>query len=95
MIPSAAPHAAKKGKHGSTATVATAMEMIAITTGLDGKCFLQYAPSVEKLPRCHSSPAKIDRCTVAIATIRSDLADHANLLLKKYIGQGYLAYVFR
>jgi len=70
MIPSAVPHAARKERHGSTATVATAMEMIA--TGLDGKCFLRYAPSVEKLPRCHSSPAKIGRCIAAIATIRSD-----------------------
>jgi len=72
IIPSAAPHAAKKGKHGRTATVATAMEMIAIVTGLDAKCFLRYVPSVAKLPRCHSSPAKIDLFIVAIAIIRSD-----------------------
>jgi len=72
MTPSAVPHAVKKGRHGRTATVATAMEMIAIATGLDAKCSLRYAPSVEKLLKCHSSPAKIDRCIVAIATIRSD-----------------------
>jgi len=72
MIPSAVPHAARKGRHGSTATVATAIGMIAMATGLNAKCFLRYAPSVEKLPRYHFSPAKIDRFIVAIATIRSD-----------------------
>jgi len=72
MIPSAVPHAAKKGRHGSTAIVATAIGMIAMATGPNAKCFLRYAPSVEKLPRFHSSPAKIGRCIAAIATIRSD-----------------------
>ncbi len=78
MIPSAVPHAARKGRHGSTAIVAIvaivaiAMEMIAIATGPNAKCSLRYAPSVEKPPRCHSSPAKIGRCIAAIATIRSD-----------------------
>jgi len=75
MFPSAVPHAARKGRHGSTAIVAIvaiAMEMIAIATGPNAKCSLRYAPSVEKLPRCHSSPAKIGRCIAAIATIRSD-----------------------
>ncbi len=72
MIPSAVPHAARKGRHGSTATVATAIGMIAMATGLNAKCFLRYAPSVVKLPRYHSGPAKIGRCIVAIATIRSD-----------------------
>ena len=75
MIPSAVPHAARKGKHGSTAIVAIvaiAMEMIAIATGPNAKCSLRYAPSVEKLLRCHSSPAKIGQCIAAIATIRSD-----------------------
>ncbi len=91
MILSAVPHAARKGKHGSTATVATAIGMIA--TGLNAKYFLRYAPSVEKLPRDHSSPAKIGRFIVAIVTIRSDLADHASLLLKTYIGQEYLSCV--
>jgi len=70
--PSAVPHAAKKGRHGRTATVAIAIEMIATATGLYAKCFLRYAPSVEKIPRCHSNPAKIDRFIVAIVTIRSD-----------------------
>ena len=76
MTPSAVPHAVRKGRHGSTAIVAIvaivaiAMEMIA--TGPNAKCSLRYAPSVEELLRCHSSPAKIGRCIVAIATIRSD-----------------------
>jgi len=69
-IPSVVRHAARKGRHGSIAIVAIAMEMIA--TGHGAKCSLRYAPSVEKLHRCRSSPAKIDRCIVAIATIRSD-----------------------
>jgi hypothetical protein len=72
MRPSAVPHAAKKEKHGRTATVATAMEMIATATGLDAKCFLRYALSVAKPLKYHSNPAKIDRCIVAIVTIRSD-----------------------
>jgi len=72
MIPSAVPHAARKGRHGSTAIVATATGMIAMATGLNDRCFLRYAPSVEKLPRCHSSPEKVGRCIAAIATIRSD-----------------------
>jgi len=71
MTPSAVPHAAKKGRHGSTVIVAIAMEMIAMATGLSARCFLLYAPSVEKIPRCHSSHAKIDRFIAAIATIRS------------------------
>jgi len=70
--PSAVPHAARKGKHGSTATMATAIGMIAMATGLNAKCFLRYVPSVAKLPRCHSSPVKIGQFIVAIATIRSD-----------------------
>ncbi len=93
IIPNAVPHAARKGRHGSTATVAIAIEMIAMATGLSAKCFLRYVPSVEKIPRCHSSPVKIDRFIVAIVTIRSDLADHASLLLKAYIDQGLLAYI--
>jgi len=79
MIPSAVPHAARKGRHGSTAIVATATGMIAMATGLNDRCFLRYAPSVEKIPKCLSSPAKIDRFIVAIVTMRSDLADHASL----------------
>ena len=69
--PSAVSHAARKGKHGRTATVATAIEMIATATSLDAKCFLRYVPSVAKLPRCHLNPAKVDQFIVAIATIRS------------------------
>ncbi len=93
MIPSAVLHAARRERHGSTATVATAIGMIAMVTGLNAKCFLRYAPSVEKLLTCHSSPAKIDQCIVAIATIRSDLTDHASLLLKTYTDQVRLACV--
>jgi len=40
---SAAPHVARQGKHGSTATVPPATKMIATTTGLDANCFLRYA----------------------------------------------------
>ena len=63
-IPSVVPHAARKGKDGSMATVAA--------IGLDAKCFPRYVLSVAKLPRYHSSPAKIDQCIVATTTARSD-----------------------
>ena len=86
IILSVVPHAARKGRHGSTAIVAIAMEMIA--TGPNAKCSLRYAPSVEKLPRCHSSPAKVGRCIAAIATVQLEQADNAGLLLKAYIGWG-------
>lgn len=86
-IPSVAPHAARKGKHGNSPAVATAMEMMAIASGLAGKCFPQYAPNAEKLPRFHSSLAKIDRYIAATATIRSGRADHASLPLKTCANQ--------
>ena len=69
---SAVPHAAKNGKYGSMAIVATAIGMIAMATGLNAICFLRYAPSVAKIPRFHSSPTKTGQCIAAIATIRSD-----------------------
>jgi hypothetical protein len=87
MIPNAVPHVDRKGRHGSTATVATAIVMIAMATGLNAKCFLRYAPNVEKLPRYHSNPAKIGRFIAAIATIRSGRTDLASLFLKTYTGR--------
>jgi len=90
MIPSAAYLAAKKGRHGRTATVAIAIGMIAMATDPNARCSLRYALSVAKLPRFRSSPTKIGQCIVAIATIRSGQADPASLLLKAYTGQAYL-----
>jgi hypothetical protein len=43
--PNVVPHAARKGKHGNRAI---AIEIIATAIGLNGKCSLRYAPSVEK-----------------------------------------------
>ena len=72
MIPSAAYRAARKGRHGRIAIVATVIATTAMATGLSARCFLRYALSVAKLPRCHSNPAKIGRCIVVTATIRSN-----------------------
>ena len=61
--PNAVLNAVKKGSQSATETVATTINRV--------RCFLQYAPSVGKLLRYHSSPAEIDRFIVATATIRS------------------------
>ena len=47
-------------------------ELVATATDPDAKCSLQYVPSVAKRLRCHSSPAKVDRCIVVSATVRKD-----------------------
>ena len=67
---SAVSHAAKQGRQSAEVVVAMA-------TGPSGKCFPQYAPSVAKRPKYHSSPAKVDQYIVAIATIRSNRAGNA------------------
>jgi hypothetical protein len=68
----AAPHAAKKEKHGSTPIVATGIVLITLVTIIDVKCFLWYVLSAVRLLKCRSNPALIDLCIVVIATIRSD-----------------------
>ena len=66
---SVVPHVARKGKHGSTETVATAMVMTA--TGLYAKCSPRDAPSVVKTLKYPLNLAVVDRCIVAIATVKS------------------------
>jgi len=63
MSPSVVHHAVKQGKQNVTATVAT---------GPEGKCSLRYALSVVKRLKYHSSPVKVDRCIVVIATVSKD-----------------------
>ena len=72
MSPSAAPPVANHGRHN-------AIEMMAMATDPNVKCFLLYATSVAKTPRFRSNPAKANQCIVASATIKSNLADKANL----------------
>ena len=89
IIPSAVSHAARKGKHGRIQAMATAIGIIAMGitamgTGHNAKCFLRYAPSVEKLHRYHLNPAKTGRGIVAIATTRLDSAGHASLHSNDY-----------
>ena len=62
---SAVPSAAKPGSQSVT-------EIVAMATGPGGKCSLQYAPSVVRKPKYHSSRAEIDQYIVAIATIMPD-----------------------
>ena len=71
IIPNVVPHAARKERRARAATVATATGMIATATGLNAKCFLRYAPSVKKIPRYHSNPAKTGRFFAVTAIIRS------------------------
>jgi hypothetical protein len=66
---SVVPHVARKGKHGSTETVAAAMAMTA--TDLYAKCSPRDAPSVAKTPKYPLNLAVVDRCIVAIAIAKS------------------------
>jgi len=84
IIPSAVSPAARKGKHRRLHAMATAIGITAMGTGHNAKCFLRYAPSVEKLHRYHLNPAKTGRCIVAIATTRLDSAGHASLHSNDY-----------
>ena len=62
---SVVPHVARKGKHGSTETVATAMAMTA--TGLYAKCSPRDAPSVVKTPKYPLNLAMENLSIAAIA----------------------------
>ena len=75
MSPSAVPHVAKQGRQSDTEIVTTA-------TGPHAKCFLQYAPSVAKIPKYPLNLVLVDQCIVAIATAKSDRVDSAVLNLK-------------
>ena len=61
-IPNAVPTAVRQGKQSATEAVATIDPNV--------KCFLQYAPSAVRTPKCHSGHVKIDPYIVAIATAR-------------------------
>ena len=63
MSLSAALLVAKHGRHNAT-------EMIATATDPSAKCFPLCAPSVAKIPRFRSNPAKANQFIVATATIK-------------------------
>ena len=86
MSPSAVRRAAKQGNQSVTG-------IAAIATGPDAKCFPQYALSVAKTPKYPLNLAVVDRCIVAIATVKSESANSAGLTLRAYIGREYSAYV--
>ena len=75
MSLSAAPHVARQGRQSVTETVVMA-------TGPGARCSQPYAPTVVKIPKCRSNPAKVDRYIVASATARIERADNDNLTLK-------------
>jgi hypothetical protein len=70
--PSAVPHADRRGRQSG-------MEVVGIATGPQGKCFLPYAPSAAKTPKCLLSLPTAGRSIAAIATIKSDRLDNAGL----------------
>jgi len=81
------PHAVEPKKHSVPAVETTA-------TVPGGECFVPSTPGVEKTRKYRLSLVKADQCIVAIVTIRSELAEHASLLLKTSMGQEYLACVY-
>jgi len=72
MSPSAVLHAVRQGRQSGTEVVVTA-------TGSHAKCFLPYAPSAAKTPKCLLSLPMAGRSIVAIATVKSDRVDNAGL----------------
>jgi len=84
MSPSAAPHAARQGSQNDTEIV---------TTDPDEGCFRQHAPSVAKIPKYLLNLVLVDRCIVAIATVKSDRVASAVSNLKSIHRLGYRAYV--
>ncbi len=81
MSPSAVRHAVKQEGQSVPEIVATA-------PGHHAKCSRQYVLSVARKLKCLSNPVKVDRCIVVIATVRSDRANNASLVLRTYIGWG-------
>ncbi len=86
MSLSVAPRAVEPTKRSVPAMETTA-------TVPSGECLVPSTPGVGKTRKYCLSPSKIDQYIVAIVTIRSELADHASLLLKTYMGHEYLACV--
>ena len=79
MSPSAVPLVARQGKR-------SVMGMMALVTEPSDRCSRQYAPTVAKIPSYPLNPAVTNRCTVAIATVKSESADSAGLTLRAYMG---------
>jgi len=52
---------------------------VVTATGSHAKCFLPYAPSAAKTPKCLLSLPMAGRSIVAIATAKSDRVDNAGL----------------
>ena len=74
MSPSAVPHAARQGSQNE-------MEIVVTTTVSHAECFLPYAPSVAKTPKCLSSLPTAGPSIVEIATIRSNWLDNSGLTM--------------
>ena len=85
------PHVARKGKHGSTETVATAVAMTA--TGHHAKCSPRDVPSMVKTPKYPLNLAVVDRCIAVIATVKSNRVDSSISNLESIHKLGYQAYV--
>ena len=75
MSLNAVPHAAKQGSQSVT-------EMVVTATGPDARCSRPYAPTVVRIPKYRSSPAKVDRYIAVSATAKTERADNANLTFK-------------
>jgi hypothetical protein len=74
MSPSAVPHADRQGRQSG-------MEMVVTATGSHAKCFLPYAPSAAKTPKCLLSLSMTGQSIVAIATVKSGWVDNAGLTM--------------
>ncbi|KPK21058.1 MAG: hypothetical protein AMJ70_07200 [Dehalococcoidia bacterium SG8_51_3] len=61
---------ARQGKHGSMATLPMATKKITATTGLNAKCFLQYALNAAKISAYPLNHTGINQFTVAIVIAR-------------------------
>jgi hypothetical protein len=74
MSPSAVPHADRQGRQSG-------MEVVVAATGSLAKCFLPYAPSAAKTPKCLLSLPMAGQSIVAIVTVKSDRVDNAGLTM--------------
>ena len=79
MSQSAVPPVARQEKQ-------SVMETVALAIDPSGRCSLQNAPSAARIPRYPLNRVGTSRCTVAIATVKSEPADSAGLTLRAYTG---------
>jgi hypothetical protein len=70
MSQSAAPNAARQGRQ-------SVMEAAAISP--DVRCFPRHVPSATRTPKYPSNLAVIGRFTVAIATVKSEIINNAEV----------------